>query len=148
MGNKDTTKQKKATFIKLKLNIDELSNIKLSELDTKMFGVWKTPDEVSQEYIKLQYTTGIIARYLASCCNEGPEVKDNLSKRMILTKSILHEFLAHVGINGWMLYGLLFEFQHDIYIDISGSQKVINRLKMIQEKQEQHVIDKSKEYVQ
>lgn len=130
----------KVKFLNLKLNVDELDNLKVPSLDEKMFKVWENPEEISKEYIELQRMTNLVARYLAACCNEGPEVKDNISKRMILIKSILHEFLAHVAINGWMLYGLLSEFSKDIYADISGTQKTIELLKKIQKKIEERAI--------
>jgi len=139
--------EKEKHFLNLKLNVDELDNIKVPDLDEKMFGVWEKGDQISDEYVELQRMTTLLARYLAACCNEGVEVKDNVSKRMILTKSILREFLIHVGINGWMLYGLLSEFSHDVYQDISGTQKTLELLKRIQTKAEQRASTKTKGYV-
>jgi len=127
----------KANVLKLTLNVDELDNFKVPDLDEKMFGTWEKGDQISNEYVELQRMTSLIARYLAACCNEGPEVKDNMSKRMILTKSILKEFVEHISLNGWMLYGLLFELTNDAYQDISGVQKTLELLRKIQKKSEE-----------
>jgi hypothetical protein len=147
MTEKPAEKSESQRVLNLKLNIKELENLKVPELDKKLFGVWEKESDVSKEYCELAHLSCMIARYLAACVNEGPEVKDNLSKRMILTKQILEEFLGHVAINGWMLYGLLFEYSNDVYMDISGNRKTIELLQKIQKRAVQKSVGKQKGYV-
>ena len=149
MSTAEPDKEKKPAprLLNLQLNVDELERIQVPELDKSMFGIWEKESDFSKEYLEMQQSVHLIARYLAACVNEGPEVKDNISKRMVLTKQILEEFLGHVAINGWMLFGLISEYSHDVYADMCGTQKTLQLLRKIQKKTEERAIKNEKVYV-
>lgn len=140
---------KKDRMLKVKLNITKLENYKVPPLPEELTA-WDNESEMSKEYCEMVEMATNLARYLAVCCNEGPETKDSTGKRMITAKLFLKEFLSNLSISGWLLYGLLFEQLNDVYDNITGRYNTIKLLKEIHKRQKlkkpQH-INSTKEYV-
>ena len=148
-NKKKQKSEKDERILKVEINLSKLSKYKVPSLPKTL--VWDKEEEVSQEYKNMLDMVIGLARYLAVCCNEGPEVNKNVGKRMITAKIILEEFLSHLAINGWLLYGLLFEQSNDIYDSITGHRNIIRHLRKIQnfkmKKEKPQHINTTKEYV-
>lgn len=126
--------KKEEKVVKLNINLDKLRKYKIPELPDNM-QAWKTDEEVSPEYCAMVELCQDLAKYLAVNCNEGPETKENYTKRMILASIILREFINNLALNGWTLYGLLFQELNDVYDHLDGRYNMIELLKDIHKRQ-------------
>lgn len=138
--------EKKKNQMTLTIDLDQLyDNVPKYECPENQ-RLWASQAEISQEYQKMVGTLSIIATFMARTCNEGPEVKDNVTKRLITVKTVLDTFLQNLSLTGYDIYGLLTESLHDAYMDISGRQKTVKLLREIQEKSSKLGAKKAKEY--
>ena len=146
---KSSDKPTEKEILNLKLDIERIKKYEVpSVVGEKLLSVWKDDgSDMTEAYVELFDSSMIIARFLAISCNDGAEVNESISKRMILAKMILTEFMHNLALNGWMMYGLLSELQHDFYQDISGSQKTIDLLKKINKLASKKAEAKAKSYV-
>lgn len=135
----------KKNVLHLEINLDTLNDALKIETPANQ-SIWKDDTEMSEEYKLMLSTLCIIAKYIARVCNEGPEVKDNINKRLVTIKTIMDTFTNNLAINGYNLYGLLAENLHDAYMKISGTHQIISAVKKMQAKSERLSMEKSKIY--
>lgn len=109
--------------------------------------IWHDQKDMSEEYQKLMNILSILMIHIAKSCNEGAEIKDNSTKRLISIKTLLDIFFTNLNISGYMAYGLLTELLYDIYMRTSGKHQTISLLKHIQRVNEKKAKEKSKAYV-
>jgi len=86
---------------------------------------WSEENPPSAEYNELMAKLLSAARYIAMNLNEGPEVGDSWTKRILALKTVMHELVFSTFLNGYGRYGLLLELMNDVYMDISGNIKVL-----------------------
>jgi hypothetical protein len=108
--------------------------------------IWHNQEEMGEDYQKFMNALGIMMIYIARSCNEGPEIKENPTKRIITIKTLLDMFFQNLNISGYMAYGLLTEILHDTYMRISGKQQTIKLLKHIQRRNERKAKEKAQSY--
>jgi hypothetical protein len=86
---------------------------------------WHSQEEMSKEFIELKGELMILAMYIARHINEGPEVKDNVNKRLILSRQILGMILDNLSITGYDAYGMLIEMQQSLFMRIDGRKQIM-----------------------
>ena len=137
--------KKERKFI-LELNLDELDK----PVERRMqqgCEIWQRNEDISPEFQEFMENLKYLSKYLAVCVNEGPEVKDNIMKRMVAIKLVIEEIFQNLNINGYLAYGILFETLGDVYMNVSGKQKTIGLLRQIFNRGEQLAKQKSEKYV-
>lgn len=140
--------EEEAKTLKLSINLEKVKNYKVPSITAnKALSIWESGEKITDGYLELFSTSQLISKFLAISCNEGAEVNESVTKRMVLAKAIIEEFLENISLNGWMVYGLLSEIQHDVYQDMSGAQKTIDLLKKINKLSAKKSAEKSKSYV-
>lgn len=138
-------KEDKKNIFVLNIDLDELMKfpkIPIPENQT----VWQVKGDMSPDYIKLSQSLQVLAIYIARCCNEGPEVKDNVNKRLMLLHTILQLILENMNISGYDCYGLLTDLLQDFHMKISGRKYVGKILQDIKKEEEQIAQEKAQEY--
>jgi hypothetical protein len=138
--------EQKKNILTLSIDLDEIakeSDFKVPENQD----IWHKPEDMTPEYNEMMNVVSILALYLAKLCNEGPEVKDNISKRLVTVKTMLTMFISNLNISGYMVYGVLTELLLDNYMKISGKHQTISLLKHIQKLSERKAKEKSNKYV-
>jgi hypothetical protein len=130
----------------LELDLDELDK-PVERRVQQGCEIWQKDEDLSPEFKDLMENLKYISKYLAVCVNEGPEVKDNIMKRMVAIKLVIEEIFQNVNINGYLAYGILFETLGDVYMSISGKQKTVGLLKQLFSKGEELAKQKSEKYV-
>jgi hypothetical protein len=108
--------------------------------------VWQSKKEMSKEYLELNKELQILALYIAKCCNEGPEVKDNINKRLVLARIVFGIILDNLAVTGYDAYGMLLEMLQDTYMKISGKRIILDTIAQISQAQEQYSQGKSQDY--
>jgi hypothetical protein len=108
-------------------------DIDLTELfthvpDVKTEGIWKTKEEMSEDYLKLAQSLSFLAVYMARNINEGPEVKENTSKRIVLARTMLGLIINNLAISGYEVYGILTEITQETFMKISGKKYILETL--------------------
>ena len=111
-------------------------DIDLTELFThvpevKHEELWKTKEEMTEDYKKLAQSLSFLATYIARNINEGPEVKDNTSKRILLARTILGVLINNLAISGYEVYGILHEISEDTFMSISGKRHIMMALAQV-----------------
>jgi DNA-directed RNA polymerase subunit RPC12/RpoP len=138
--------ENKQNVLSLSIDLDALYG-KVPKYETpENQDVWKNKEEMSPEYIKLNQTLQILAMFIARNCNEGPEVKDNINKRLALISTVLRVIVDNLAITGYDCYGLLTELLQDMYLKVSGKKHILRILAQIEQMQEQLAQEKSEEY--
>ena len=94
--------------------------------------IWEKEEDMSPEFAQMMESLRYVMIYLARCMNEGPEVKDNVMKRSIAIRSLLDEFFMNVNINGYLLWGILYETMGNCYMNLTGRNKVLDIIRQIQ----------------
>jgi hypothetical protein len=146
MTEESEKEKKKERKLVIELDLDELD--KPIERKTQQgCEIWQKDEDVSPEFQEFIENLKYLSKYLAVCVNEGPEVKDNIMKRMVALKLVIEEFFQNLNINGYLAYGMLFETLGDVYMNISGKQKTIGLLRQIFNRGEQLAKQKSEKYV-
>ncbi|GEM_PF-5079389 len=136
--NKEEQKvvEKKNEILHLDIDVQnlfkEISNITVPDNQK----VWDGPQDMSPEYKALNHSLQILAVFLAHECNTGPEVKDNVNKRLILARGILGVFLDNLQVTGYDCYGMLSEIHQDLYMRINGTKYVLNCMSQVAAAQE------------
>jgi len=97
----------------------------------KSLETWTLEKPISKECVETLNRCLSAARYIANELNEGPEVKDSVTKRTILLKYVLHEIIFSTFLNGYMRIGLLSEILNDIYMDAGGKTKILMMLSQL-----------------
>ena len=138
--------EKKKQMLHLDIDLEDLFTKIPPHVTPENQAIWKNKIDMSEDYIKLNRTLQVLAMYLARACNEGPEVKDNINKRLALVSTILRVLFDNLAITGYDAYGLLAELLMDTHMKISGKRHVINILAQIEEMKEQIAQEKSSEY--
>lgn len=108
--------------------------------------IWASKADMSEDYIKLNQELQVLSMYIARACNEGPEVKDNINKRLSLISTVLRIMLGNLAITGYDAYGLLAELLQDTYMKVSGKKHILNILARIDEAKEEISKEKAQEY--
>lgn len=108
--------------------------------------IWESQKDMSEDYIKLSKELQILATYIAKGCNEGPEVKDNINKRLALVAVILRNIFGNLNITGYDAYGLLSELIQDTYMRLSGVNHVMTTLSQISQMQKEIAKEKAQSY--
>jgi hypothetical protein len=111
-------------------------DIDLTELfthipDIKTEEIWKSKEEMSEDYVKLAQMLQLLAVYMARNINEGPEVKDNTSKRILLARTILGVLINNLAISGYDVYGILTEITQETFMKITGRKFILQALGQI-----------------
>lgn len=134
--------EKKNNIINFSVDLDDLYN-NCPKLPTPANQCgWKSQNEMPQEYLKMNALLQILMFFMSRRCNEGPEVNENSTKRMILVRTLLGVFIDNLNLNGYEKYGILSEILNDTHLAISG-RHVMMRIQA----QENHLgTDKSKDY--
>jgi len=130
----------------LELNLDELDK-PVERRVQQGCEIWQKDEDLSPEFKDMVENVKYIAKYLAVCINEGPEVKDNIMKRMVVLKLVFEEILQNANINGYLAYGVLFESLGDVYMNVSGKQKMVGLLRQLFSRGEELSKEKNKGYV-
>ena len=141
MANKESKPKKKR--IQIDLDANEIDSYKPPSLPDNL-KTWDDKEKISDEYADMVAVGKYLAKYLAMCCNDGPECKDNIGKRIITAKIFLSTFVHYLSINAWTLYGLVFEELNDVYSLCSGRQHTLNLLREVSEACEKHKKSKRK----
>jgi hypothetical protein len=142
----ESKEPKKTNILTLQINLDELMKPEVLPPCPENQQIWEKDSDMGQDCAKMISISRLLATYLARCCNEGPEVKDNVVKRMVLAKIILETFMSNLNVNGYFAYGILTELLHDIYMSISGKHQTISLLKKISNRMTHLAQDKSRSY--
>lgn len=109
--------------------------------------IWQTKEDMSPDYIKLNQTLQMLSLHIARCCNEGPEVKDNINKRLVLVSTVIRIIIENLNISGYDCYGLLTEILQDIHLKIGGRKQIEKILEDIKEEEEHLSQEKVKDYM-
>ena len=94
----------------------------------KVEELWKNKEEITEDYKKLSQMLSFLAVYMARNINEGPEVKDNTSKRILLARTILGMLVHNLAISGYDVYGILTEIMHETFMETSGRKYIMMAL--------------------
>jgi len=124
-------------ILNLSINIEELFLHIPDKVPPSNQEVWHSSKEMSDEYKKLNQTLQVLAMYIARQCNEGPEVKDNINKRLILTRTILGIIIDNLAITGYDCYGMLLEMLQDTFMKISGRRHILSVLSQVEDMKEE-----------
>jgi hypothetical protein len=108
--------------------------------------IWENRKEMSDEYLKMSHELQILALYMAKCCNEGPEVKDNVNKRLVLVRLLLGMLLDNLAITGYDAYGMLLELLMDTYMKVSGRRHMLSTIAQVMKIQDELNKEKSASY--
>jgi hypothetical protein len=141
----DASSKMKKNIMTLQFDLDELQKASSCEVPDNQ-KVWTNQNEMSPEYQNLLGILNILALYVAKACNDGPEVRDNSTKRLVTVKTFLSMMFDNLNLNGYNMYGLLTELLYDRYMAISGKQQTISLLKRIQNRAERLGSAKAKSY--
>jgi hypothetical protein len=123
--------EEKKQILRLEIDLEKLTKTPPDVVVPENQKLWESREEMSKEYIELLGTLQILALYIARNINEGPEVKDNSGKRLVLTKTVLEILIGNLAISGYDVYGLLTEMIHDIYMQISGQKRLIRAFQTV-----------------
>jgi hypothetical protein len=123
--------KKEKRKLTIELDLDDLE--KPTEYQSiPNYEVWEKEEDMSPEFTEMITNLRYLMIYIARCMNEGPEVKDNVMKRMVAIRTLLDEFFNNININGYLLWGILYETMSNCYMNLTGRQKVIDILRQIQ----------------
>lgn len=124
-------------------NEDEMYhlNINVRELFTKIpihetpenQQTWHHQEEMSKEYMDLRGELTILALYIARACNEGPEVNENVNKRIILARTVLGMIIDNLAITGYDAYGMIIEMQQSLFMRVDGKKQIMAILTQIEQ---------------
>lgn len=95
--------------------------------------IWSCQEEQSKEYMELRGKLTVLAMYIARSINEGPEVKDNINKRLVLARSIIGLIFDNVAITGYDAYGILIEMQQSLFMRVDGRKYIMALLAQIEQ---------------
>lgn len=109
--------------------------------------IWKTKSEMSEDYLKLLHRLSVLTIYLAQNINEGPEVKDNMNKRLILARIIIGMLLENLAVTAYDVYGILTEVTHDIFMNVNGRSHIIQTIAQMRAMEEEVRRKKSGQYM-
>jgi hypothetical protein len=137
---------KKREILHLDIDLEDLFTKTQMSPTPENQTMWNSPKDMSEDYIKLSRELSILATYIAKGCNEGPEVKDNINKRLALVAIILRAIFGNLEITGYDAYGLLTELTQDTYMRISGIGHVMGALSQVSQMRKEIAREKSKSY--
>jgi hypothetical protein len=138
--------EKKRIILNFSIDVEELYNNIPEQTTPENQKLWASQEEMSEEYREMCGMLEILTFFIARQCNEGPEVKDNTNKRMVLVRTIFGILMENLHITGYDCYGLLNEMLHDYYMKLSGSRHIMNAIFALQKRKEQEGVIKSKDY--
>jgi hypothetical protein len=137
---------KKRQVLHLDIDLEDLFTKIPPHVTPENQSIWKNRIDMSEDYIKLNQTLQVLAMYIARACNEGPEVNNNINKRLALISTVLRVIIDNLAVTGYDAYGLLTELIQDTYMRVSGKRHVVNILAQIEGAKEQIAKEKSEEY--
>jgi hypothetical protein len=140
------SEEKKKNTLELSIDIKDLFTNIPEIVAPEDQCVWQYKEEMTEEYIKMNQTLQILGMYIARMCNEGPEVKDNINKRLLLLRTVLGMIMDHVAITGYDAYGLLFEMLQDTFMKVSGRKHVEGILQQIEREQIMNAQKRANDY--
>jgi hypothetical protein len=138
-------KEEKKHILSLNIDLDELVKFPKIPIPANQ-SVWQTQSDMSEDYKKLNQTLVVLAIYIARSCNEGPEVKDNINKRLMLVTTVVRTMLENMNISGYDCYGLLAEILQDFHLKISGRKYIEKILEDIKAEKEEIAQEKLHDY--
>lgn len=138
--------EKKRQVLHLDIDLEDLFTKIPQHIMPENESIWKKREDMSEEYVKMNQQLQVLAMFIARTCNEGPEVKDNVNKRLALISTILRVIIDNLSITGYDAYGLLSELMQDTYMRISGKKHIINVLAQVEEVKEKIAKEKAGEY--
>lgn len=141
--SKKEEKEKRKLIIEL--NLDELDTQPTNRRMPPNCEVWDKGEDMSSELIEMLTNLKYLMIYIARCINEGPEVKDNIMKRVIAIRILLDDFFYELNVNGYLLWGILYETMNNYYMNLTGKQKVIDIIRQIQIRKNQIEAQKQKQ---
>lgn len=126
-------------------------DIDLTELfshipDVKTEELWKTKEDMTEDYKKLVHMLSLLAVYIARNINEGPEVKDNTSKRILLARTIMGMLIHNLAISGYEVYGILTEITQETFMEITGKKFILQALSQVAQASQADGIKHSRDY--
>jgi hypothetical protein len=138
--------EKKRQILNLSIDVEDLFT-KIPQIVTpENQRVWASHKEMSEGYIKLNQHLQVLAMYIARSCNEGPEVKDNINKRVILARTVLGMIVDNLAITGYDAYGMLVEMQQDLFMKVDGKKHIINTLAQVEQAKAEIAQEKAHSY--
>lgn len=146
--NKEKKEEKKPKVLHFDIDLEELANHIPDVKTPENQGIWKSREEMSDEYVKLNQGLQVLAIYIARNINEGPEVKDNINKRIILARTILGLIVDNLAVTGYDIYGMLTEMQYDIYMRVSGKKQVLLTIAQVAQAEEEERRKQSESYIE
>ena len=141
---KKDEKKKENRKIVIELDLDVLDKPTERQIIPNC-NVWEKEEDMSPDFAQMMESLRYVMIYLARCMNEGPEVKDNIMKRAIAIRSLLDEFFMNVNINGYLLWGILYETMSNCYMNLTGRNKVLDIIRQIQMRKLQMEVQKQKQ---
>ena len=99
--------------------------------------VWTSREDMSKEYIELHHVLMILAIYIARQINEGPEVYENISKRLVLTKTIMTTILDNLAITGYDAFGVLNDMLFETYMKVNGRKFILQTMAQVARAEEE-----------
>jgi hypothetical protein len=94
---------------------------------------WSKEDSYTPEFEHMMDEFGSIVDYVCKQLNEGPEVKDNITKRILTLRIIIKALLGKTFINNLSRVGML----EQLLFDIMYEQQMREALTMYKKQQEQ-----------
>jgi hypothetical protein len=75
---------------------------------------WDSPDSYSKEYGEMMEDLSAICDYVAKLLNEGPEIKESVTKRMLTLRAVMKTIIMKTFCNNVNRVGLLAQMIFDI----------------------------------
>lgn len=138
--------EKKKQVLHLDIDIENLFTSIPPHVTPDNQKVWKCQQELSEDYKKLNQQLQILGMYIARACNEGPEVKDNVNKRIILASTVIRMIVDNLAITGYDAYGMLIELQQDLFMKVDGKRHILNVLAEIEQAKEEMAKEQADSY--
>lgn len=128
---KKEQEKKEHPTLRLEIDLDELVSHTPTTKIPECQQVWKSREDMSKEYIELHHVLQILALYIARNINEGPEVNENINKRLILARIIFGTILDNLAITGYDAFGLLTDMLHDSYMKVNGRKFILQTIAQV-----------------
>ena len=138
---------KEHKILHIDIDLDELINHTPTTKIPDNQEIWHSREDMTKDYVELHKGLQILALYIASNINEGPEVNDNISKRLVLTRTILGTIIDNLAITGYDAFGLLTDMLFDAYMKVNGRKFIIQTMAQVAAAEEEMRKKQSESYI-
>lgn len=138
--------EKKRQVLHLDIDLEDLFTKIPQHIVPENQEMWKKREDMSEAYIKMNQELQVLSMFIARACNEGPEVKDNINKRLALASTVLRVIIDNLSITGYDAYGLLSELMQDTYMRVSGIRHITNIIAQVEGAKEELAKENASKY--